>query len=120
MLTVVNGKQSGFVGQDKIYIGRNNRYYNLNSSPLANPFPITKNTTREEVIEKYRAWLWQEIQVKLKHNQSNPVFDELVRIAKKHLAGEKIELVCYCKPDSCHGDVLIRCIHWLIHNRYIH
>lgn len=68
---------------DSVYIGR--------PSPWGNPFVIGKDGTRAEVIAKYRDYL-----------QKNPEFEERV---KRELAGKN--LVCFCAPKPCHGDVLL-------------
>ena len=67
MLIVQNGTKYGFVGQNRLYIGRANR--DLPASPLANPFILGKDgapfgdseAARPEVIEKFRKWLWPQI-----------------------------------------------------------
>ncbi|MGB5769421.1 MAG: DUF4326 domain-containing protein [Crocosphaera sp.] len=107
-LQVINGKKTGFIGNNKIYVGRRNRTYNLQGSLLQNKFGIGRDGNREEVVEKYRQWLWSEVKKK------GEVFNELIRIGKKVKAGEKVELVCWCKPYSCHGDIIKRCINWMI------
>lgn len=112
-LLVVNGKTHGFLNSDTIYIGRKNSYYQLLESPLANPFVIGKDGGREEVIAKYRRWLWNEIKAGF-NGANNGVFRELVRIAKLVKEGKKVNLACYCKPKECHGDVLVKAINWLI------
>lgn len=38
MLKIINGKKDGFIGENKIYIGRYNKSYNLKPSPLSNPY----------------------------------------------------------------------------------
>lgn len=87
MTTVINLKN----GQSfDTYIGRSNKYYGLPQSKWANIFEIGKDGSREEVIEKYRLWI-----------NSRP--DLLVCL---HELKGKV-LSCYCKPLSCHGDVLI-------------
>lgn len=54
-MKTINGKTDGFIGEDKIYIGRYNRYYNLSESPLHNPFAIVKGVnTRKDVINQYK------------------------------------------------------------------
>ncbi len=73
-----------------VYIGRANRWKKLKKSPYANPFKVGEDGTREEVIEKYRAWFLAQ--------------PELVEQARKELKG-KI-LGCWCKPEPCHGDVI--------------
>lgn len=56
-----------------------------------NPFKIGRDGTREEVIEKYELWLRQ---------------TGLVEIVKRELRGK--DLLCWCHPLPCHGDVLLR------------
>lgn len=65
----------------RVYIGRPGQW--------GNPFAIGRDGTREEVIEKYRAWIAER--------------PELVDA----LAAERPDvLVCWCAPQACHGDVL--------------
>lgn len=66
-----------------IYIGRPSKW--------GNPFSIGKDGTREEVIQKYEAWL-------LKQDNLLKALPEL----KDKILG------CWCKPKSCHGDILIK------------
>ena len=67
-----------------MYIGRPSKW--------GNPFVIGPDGTREDVIRKFEEYL-----------MLNPV---LVEAAKKELKGK--DLVCFCAPLSCHGDVLSR------------
>lgn len=66
-----------------VYIGRPTKW--------GNPFVVGKDGTREEVIAKYRDWLTKK--------------KDLVEFARCELAGKN--LVCFCAPKACHGDVLI-------------
>jgi len=78
-----------------LYIGR----YNAKSgcaSPLANPFVIGADGDRDQVIARYRRWLWQQISAK------NPaILRELSRI------NDDTVFVCWCSPEACHADVLM-------------
>ncbi|MEG5043574.1 DUF4326 domain-containing protein [Microcoleus sp. B4-C1] len=112
MIEVVNGKQHGFVGENKIYIGRANKSLGLESSPLSNPYKIGVDGNRAEVIALYRKWLWKRIVIG--YNNPNQTFKELFSIAHRVNNGEKIKLICYCKPLDCHGDVVVKCINWII------
>ncbi len=106
MLKVVNGKKVGFLGINKIYIGRNS--YVSKGSILNNKFKIGQDGNREGVVEKYRIWLWQE------YKKKSGVYQELVRIKDKVIKGEEVELVCWCSPQKCHGDVIKKCVEWMI------
>ena len=78
-----------------IYIGRGNVKYGLTQSMFANPFPITKEQTRPEVIHKYRFWLMGEI------NAGRITIQDILSLEGK-------DLVCFCSPRACHGDILIK------------
>ena len=75
---LLDGEMDGFV-----YIGRGSKW--------GNPFVIGRDGNREEVIEKYRAYMT---------DQSPILFGDLAELVGK-------QLVCYCKPLACHGDVLV-------------
>jgi hypothetical protein len=109
MLVVANGKTTGFIGEDKIYIGRKNSKFSLSESPLANPFHIGKDGSRDKVIEKYRKWLFEQIK-----NNNRVIMNELGKLAYLHTQKKVYYLTCYCKPKSCHGDVILDCIKWLL------
>ncbi|WP_342597363.1 DUF4326 domain-containing protein [Cyanobacterium aponinum UTEX 3222] len=101
-LSVVNGKVEGF--ENCIYIGRGGK--GKKGSPLANPFKIGKDT-REQVIAKYRVWLWEQLQ-----SNNQDVIDELNHIRSLAQSND-VKLACFCSPLPCHGDIIIRCIHYL-------
>ena len=67
-----------------MYIGRPSKW--------RNPFVIGPDGTREDVVRKFEEYL-----------MLNPV---LIEAAKRELKGK--DLVCFCAPLSCHGDVLSR------------
>lgn len=65
-----------------VYIGRPSKW--------GNPFNIGRDGTRDEVILKYYKWI----------------------ATQPHLMGSLNELKgkvlgCWCKPQPCHGDVLV-------------
>jgi Domain of unknown function (DUF4326) len=99
MISVVNKRYHRGEG---VYIGR--------PSLLGNPFRIGEHGTRKEVIAKYRAWLWRQIQ------QEGPVYRELLCLADVARRGD-LYLICWCKrPDrqtDCHGDILKSAITWI-------
>lgn len=98
MVQVVS-RRVGFQGGVQVYIGR--------PGVLGNPFRVGRDGNREQVIEKYRAWLWEAI------GRKGSVYRELVRLAGLHKAGEQVVLVCWCSPLPCHGDVVKRALEWL-------
>jgi len=73
------------IPEGAVYIGR--------GGPWGNPFIIGKDGSRAEVIAKYRACLWHHI------NDDKAFMREVAALHGK-------DLVCFCKPAPCHGDVL--------------
>jgi len=71
------------------YIGR--------GSVFGNPFKIGIDGNREEVIKKFERWLMFH-----KCNLIDKLKKEIYSLPKDAILG------CYCKPKSCHGDVIIK------------
>ncbi len=100
MAQVLNIYKIGKVIPDNaVYIGRPNTALGLSGSKFANKFPITETESREIVIEKYRKWLWGQIKT------GNISLEDLLSLEGK-------DLVCYCAPQACHGDILLEAIKW--------
>ena len=74
----VHNKYKGTAPSDAIYIGR--------GSPFGNPFVIGRDGDRDEVCDKFE-------------RITLPTLD-LSSLRGKHL-------VCFCKPQRCHGDALL-------------
>lgn len=69
-------------GQDFIYIGRPTKW--------GNPFKIGRDGNREECLEKYREYI----------EGRQDLLKELPNL-------KGMALACWCKPKSCHGDILV-------------
>lgn len=88
---------------DNIYIARagivfiNKERYPKQSSIWANPFKITKDLSREEVINQYKNYILQKLE-----NDINLQY-KLFELKGKNLG-------CWCHPDQCHGDILLEMI----------
>ena len=82
MAGVFNRSRGGFDPNNAVLIGR--------PSPWGNPFVVGVHGTRVEVIARYEQWV-----------RNQPA---MVAAIKQQLRGR--DLVCYCKPAPCHGDVL--------------
>lgn len=81
------------IPENAVYIGRKNIKFGLEESIFKNPFYLKDNEPRGSTIEAYRQHIWIE------------VLEE--RITKKDILDlEGKDIVCYCKPKSCHGDVV--------------
>lgn len=81
MPKVLNKRDSG-IPKGAIYIGRPSKW--------GNPFVIGRDGTRDEVVRKYRGYVL-----------SSPS----LLAALPALRGK--DLVCWCAPCACHGDVLL-------------
>lgn len=117
MLIVLNGKKCGFLGENKIYIGRANGQ--LPASPLANPFILGRDGDRLEVTEKFRQWLWPQIK---QWQETGEMTEAVIALKELSIAIKKhktVILTCWCKPEACHGDVIDSCIQWLIKEKLV-
>ncbi len=97
MITVVN-KYKHAPTENDIYIGR--------GSILGNPYTSIQDRktkadficeNREESVSKFKDYLLDKIAKKDKG-----VCDELNRIYQM----TEVNLICFCKPESCHGDII--------------
>jgi hypothetical protein len=88
--TVVNKYKS----QYDVYIGRGsiwgNPYTQIKDQLTKAEFVVE---TREEAIEKYKIWFYEQLK------------DEYFKSQTLKLKGAR--LGCFCKPKSCHGDVIV-------------
>lgn len=94
------------------YIGRQMRGSVLyTGSALANPYRRGSGEPQGATIERYKRWLWEQMQ------ERSTVYQELLQIMGYSLEGDGIALVCWCKhlgPDTpCHGDVVKAAVEWL-------
>lgn len=71
------------LSQGAVFIGRPSKW--------GNSYIVGRDGTREQVIERYRSWLHRQI--------------ETGRLNLGELEGR--DLVCFCAPLPCHGDVLL-------------
>lgn len=72
---------------DAVYIGRGSKW--------GNPFVIGHDGDRDEVVDKYHRHLLEQL-------RSGEVSTEEIA------ALDGRDLVCFCAPQACHGDVLSR------------
>jgi len=99
IIQIVNAKSDMSAIKRGVYVGRGQ--WMVKPSPLANPFKIPRDGGRAQVIAKYQDWLRCRIQ-----SGDRDVLDELARLASIVVHTGKLELVCWCSPLSCHGDVI--------------
>lgn len=77
---------------DDVYIGRGSKW--------GNPFKIGVDGDRHQVIEKYQEYF------KAKLESGYFTKDEILKLSGKNL-------VCFCKPAACHGDIIVKYINEL-------
>ena len=95
VIEVVNKyKLSEAEQRECIYIGR--------GSPLGNPFKLKPwgPYERGETLELYRGWLLHEA---CTNERVKRALNDIWQRAKR---GERVRLMCFCKPAACHGDVI--------------
>jgi hypothetical protein len=72
-----------------VYIGR--KWRHLPASKWGNPFIEGRHGSRAEVIARYRIWICDQPDL---------------MAALPELRGR--DLVCWCAPQACHGDLLLK------------
>ncbi len=89
-------RKGGKVVQDcDIYIGRQCYMggWRLSKSKWANPFSV-KKYGREESLKLYREYILE----------NDELYHSLLELENKVLG-------CWCKPNDCHGDILIELLY---------
>jgi hypothetical protein len=77
-----------------VYIGR--------PSIFGNPFSV-KKYGREECIERYREYFYGRLATFPEFKQ------EVLKLKGKRLG-------CFCKPEACHGDIIVKYLAGIIWN----
>jgi hypothetical protein len=98
-LAIVNlrGRQNKQLKKGELYVGRECFYggWKLPESPFHNPFKLGKDATdsvRQKTLQQFKTYL--ESQPKLMSMLTSPELDTVTT------------LCCWCKPASCHADIL--------------
>lgn len=76
---------------DAVYIGR--------GSMWGNPFIMGKHGNRDEVVEKYAEYLRSQVKT------GKVSLQQLASLYHR-------DLVCFCAPLKCHGDILTKAAEW--------
>lgn len=92
----MNDPQNEYIGRSNI-VFINNERFPKKSSQWANPFTVKENG-RDECLILYREWI--------KNKIKNEGTDEILKLKNKTLG-------CWCKPEKCHGDILIEILNEL-------
>jgi hypothetical protein len=99
-IQVVN-KTSYTSTDSDFYIGRGSTLGNpYTSKDLDKTKALFQADNREDAINKYKSYLIDKID-----KGNNIVCDMLNEIYLSALKGD-VNLVCYCKPKKCHGDII--------------
>jgi hypothetical protein len=116
-MQVVNVYTYGGVEQAKKagvkYVGRPSPLGNHCSAPgvpcpvckLVHFGPGMKQLTECRSLECYRRWLWHRIE-----KRDGRILDALEQLNENDLLG------CFCKPKSCHADIIAKAWRWCYDN----
>lgn len=86
-----------------VYIGRANGRAKVKASPLANPYPVTRELPRQLAIARYATWLVAQIDA-----GNSVVIEALIACRNRPVA-------CWCRGEfqewstetACHGDAIV-------------
>lgn len=96
-----NNLQEWMKDPNNIYIGRqgivfiDGQRFPKEASIFCNPYKIGKDGDREQIIKMYEIYIGDKI------NENPNLKTKLIEMKGKTLG-------CWCKPDNCHGDVLLK------------
>ena len=90
---IENKEENYYIGRKGIVFVDKERFPKTNS-PFANIYKVGKDGTLEAVLSKYKEYITKRLDV-----------EESLRSEFQKLRGKK--LGCWCKPNGCHGDVLL-------------
>lgn len=87
---------NAYVGRGGVVFVDKERYPKKASS-FCNPFKVGKDGTLDEVVAKFRVYMTDRL------SKEPALVGELLALEGKRLG-------CWCKPNACHGDVLLELI----------
>lgn len=82
-----------------VYVGRAVARYGLRHSRWYNPFVVGRDGTQAECIAAHREWLMRGASFPSKPEP--PPLEDLFELTGR-------DLYCWCAPDRCHADLLLR------------
>jgi len=68
---------------------------------FGNPFVIGQDGTRDDVVRKYRQHMYDEYAENPEYQRKMNSLAVLVKCRTVHLA-------CWCVPEACHGDEIVK------------
>lgn len=80
----------------------------MRPSMLGNKFKVGENPgeyKRGEAVVAHEEWFRLEMK-----KEASLVRDEIISLANRVAQGEKLALICCCKPKPCHGDIIAQAI----------
>jgi hypothetical protein len=100
MIKVVNKYDHKPNSRNDVYIGRGSAFGNpFTHRPLSNSLAQFKCISREAAIASYKSYFYKRL-------RNDPVFRKKVTDLQNRAKTSDLNLVCFCKPKSCHGDIL--------------
>jgi len=99
---------SKYKGQGE-YIGRYNYFYELEASPLKNPYTGQHSyDSKLHLVKRFTNFLKS-------LTEDSPQWKEIRRLQELYKDKGELTLVCWCDPLPCHGDVIKSAILGEIH-----
>jgi len=83
-------------------------------SVFGNPYTIKESGSREQAIELYRQHIWAAISAEKPTPQEKALVKALRNLTRAASSGAQIRLVCHCSPKACHGDTIVKFLHWAV------
>jgi hypothetical protein len=82
------------------YIGRPSALGNPYTHLYSDRDDVTIVESRDKAVSMYKEWLEEA------YDDDIFVHDEINFLVKEYLKKKELHLICWCKPQACHGDVI--------------
>ena len=72
------------------------------TSPLGNPWPMHRESVRDDVCEHYEQWFKEQVK-ETRYTSFKSAIIHLIDTYREH---GKLRLFCWCAPKRCHGETI--------------
>jgi len=101
MISIINLRNG--THPNAVYVGRGRH------SALGNPYQLESEALRDNIVQRYRWWLWEKI-----NSRDERVCKELAKLVVHYNTTGELILAYWGYPKNCYVQVIAHCVEWLV------